>query len=195
MKKIISLLLVMLLVCLPLAVGAQGSVSMVYDTIKVLVPDGYTIVGSELLDASMKVAVSIESAFYDESVMTETYGYAGEEECVKSFITLLDGIQVEGGGKYAQEVNGFPLYAYYCKGEKYMPPLGERMANDEMFTLTYLIDAESQLIYQIFFYGEAAYDQNVLDFLGGVQPYEVGYSDRAQNGLYSWEGGEDFFLD
>lgn len=193
MKKTLAMLLALCVLLLPAL--ALGETYAVFDTITLMIPDGTTVVGAEICNAEMKPVMYVGSAFFETSVLMEEYGYADEEACVLGIVEMQGGITIQDGGKYDPGVNGYPLYVYHCSAVKFMPPDGEAMESADPLTLALLIDEANELIYPIFFYGEMAVDQTVLDVLSTVGAYESNYAQRALEGLYAWEGGAEFYLD
>lgn len=193
MKKTLTMLLAALLLILPMASLAESYA--VFDNLRMALPDGASVVGAEICDAQMQPIIYVSSAFFEESVLMEEYGYTTQEECVRGVVEALGGVTILDGGAYAPGVNGFPLYVYHCAAQKFMPPDGVAEQSNEPLTLALLIDTTHELIYPIFFYGEMAVDQAVLDVLNTVSLYENNYGQRALEGLYAWEGGAEYYLD
>ena len=193
MKKMTTLLLMVCLLLAPL--GALGESYAVFDTIRMALPDGATLVGEEICDEQMKPMMYVTTAFFEPSVLMEEYGYADEEACVKGIVETLGGVTIQDGGKYEPGVNGYPVYVYHCVAQKFMPPDGAPQDSAQPLTLALVIDAGSELIYPIFFYDEMSVDQTVLSVLNTISPYENTYAQRALEGLYAWEGGAEFYLD
>lgn len=193
MKKKLALLLMMCLVLTP--VLALGETYAVFDTIRLQVPDGATVVGGEICDAQMQPVMFVGTHFFETSVLMEEYGYADEEACVLGIVEMQGGITIQDGGKYDPGVNGYPLYVYHCSAQKFMPPDGVAQESAQPLTLALVIDETNELIYTVFFYNEMAVDQTVLDVLSTISAYENNYAQRALEGLYAWEGGAEFYLD
>lgn len=193
MKKKMSLLLAMVLLCLPCM--ALGQTYMVIDTLRLPIPEGGTVIGAEVYGAQMRPAMHVQSYFFDESVFMEEYGFTTQEQCVRSVIDNISGITVTSGGIYPPGVNGYTLYGYHCTAVKHMPPDGELQQSSEPMMLAMLIDAPQEMVYAIFFYGELAQDQTVVELLSNVSAYTSNQGERALEGLYPWEGGADYYLD
>lgn len=193
MKKTLAMLLALCMLLVPAL--ALGETYAVFDTIRLMIPDGTTVIGGEICNADQKPVMFVGSTFFETSVLMEEYGYADEEECVLGIVEMQGGITIQDGGKYDPGINGYPLYVYHCSAVKYMPPDGETRDSGEPLTLALVIDETNELIYPIFFYGEMAVDQTVLNVLGTISAYENNYAQRALDGLYAWEGGAEFYLD
>ena len=193
MKKTLAWLLTLCLLLTP--VLALGETYAVFDTIRLQIPDGMTVIGGEICDEAMKPVMFVGSTFFETSVLMEEYGYADEEACVLGVVEMQGGITIQDGGKYDPGVNGYPLYVYHCSATKFMPPDGEPQESTQPLTLALVLDETNELIYPIFFYNKMAVDQIVLDLLNTIKPYESNYAQRALEGLYAWEGGAEFYLD
>lgn len=193
MKKTMVLLLALCMLLTP--VLALGETYAVFDTIRLQIPDGTTVIGGEICNDEMKPLMFVSSAFFEPSVLMEEYGYTDEEACVLGIVEMQGGITIQDGGKYDPGVNGYPLYVYHCAAQKFMPPDGEAKESTQPLTLALVIDETNELIYPIFFYDEMAVDQVVLDVLSTISAYESNYAQRALDGLYAWEGGAEFYLD
>lgn len=193
MKKKLALLLTLCLLLTP--VLALGETYAVFDTIRLRIPEGMTVVGGEICDVQMNPAMYVGSTFFETSVLMEEYGYADEEACVLGIVELQGGITIQDGGKYDPGVNGYPLYVYHCSATKYMPPDGTEAECTDPLTLALVIDEANELIYPIFFYNQMAVDQTVLEVLSTISAYENNYAQRALEGLYTWEGGSEFYID